>query len=399
MPRILYVGRFEFAGADPAAIRVLAVGKALRDAGYDVEYASYTLVLNPQERAADGRYYYQGMPYANPCGESAPQPSRAKRILRYLAAGRIIVRWLARQDLSDVAAIIAYHGSSLLFLPLLHFSRRHGIPLVADCTEWFQPSHNLGGALGPLCWDSEYLMRVVYPRVGSMIAISSYLQRYYAQRNCRTIRIPLLVDLAEDRWKVSAQKFGHGLHLVYAGTPGKKDLLGIALRGLRLLRSAGVDVTLHLLGCSREQVVSICLQGDHAALRAVEDRVVFYGRVPQTEVPSYLARADFSILLREEARYAQAGFPTKLVESLAVGLPVILNPTSDIAEYVHDGVEGIVLPEASIAAFVAGVQRAAALTPDERTKMADAARHRAQASFDYRNYITLLADFIAQQRG
>ena len=38
-----------------------------------------------------------------------------------------------------------------------------------------------------------------------------------------------------------------------------------------------------------------------------------------------------------------AGFPTKFVESISCGVPVIMNDTSDIRQYLSDGKNGILI--------------------------------------------------------
>ena len=50
--------------------------------------------------------------------------------------------------------------------------------------------------------------------------------------------------------------------------------------------------------------------------------------------------ADFTILLRNRNRATMAGFPTKIVESLACGTPVITTRTSDLEHYIVDGDTG-----------------------------------------------------------
>ena len=64
-------------------------------------------------------------------------------------------------------------------------------------------------------------------------------------------------------------------------------------------------------------------------------------------VPSYYAIADFMVLLREQTRKSNAGFPTKFSESFMSGTPVIANLTSDLGRYLMDGDTGFVVSEPS----------------------------------------------------
>jgi glycosyltransferase involved in cell wall biosynthesis len=126
-------------------------------------------------------------------------------------------------------------------------------------------------------------------------------------------------------------------------------------------------------------------------------RIVWHGRVPHESVPQYLAAADFSVLLRRPERYAMAGFPTKVVESLATGTPVIVNHTSDLSEYIRDGKEGIVVDGYSAEGLAAALERAASLGQSDRSRMRLAAQRRALVSFDYTQYVDAIREFIRAQ--
>ena len=80
---------------------------------------------------------------------------------------------------------------------LLSYCRERHISLIADCTEWYDASHLKGGPLGPFRWDTELRMRWLQPRIGRVIAISSYLAAYYQKLGCAVIRVPPLVDMGE----------------------------------------------------------------------------------------------------------------------------------------------------------------------------------------------------------
>jgi len=111
-----------------------------------------------------------------------------------------------------------------------------------------------------------------------------------------------------------------------------------------------------------------------------------------------LIGAHFAVLLRSNERFAQAGFPTKVVEALAAGLPLITNVTSDIDQYVRDGVEGFLVDDCSERALAKGIQRALGTSPEKLIEMSVACRRQAEVSFDYRNYVTQLSQFFSRLR-
>jgi glycosyltransferase involved in cell wall biosynthesis len=122
------------------------------------------------------------------------------------------------------------------------------------------------------------------------------------------------------------------------------------------------------------------------------------GRIPREDVLRELSRSDFTVLIRsEEQRYAKAGFPTKFAESLATATPVISNATSDIADYLQDGVNGYLVSACSSEALTVALQKAICLTYEERVSMQQAARRTAEEYFDYARYKEPLKEFIEQK--
>lgn len=397
---IVYVGNFCFPDGDAGGTRVLGIGKALRETGYRVVFAGMEKRGREEDRHSDGEYCYHGFSYVPETDQGHGRLARLKRGLLTHAIGTTTMRRLHAMDLSTTQAIIAYCAPAALLWQLVHFCHKRRLALIADCTEWYDPGHVWGGSLGPIRWDSELRMRWLQPKIGWVIAISSFLEHYYRDRTCEVVRIPPLVDLNQpDRQPAAHAARDDGLlHLVYAGSPGKKDLLITAIHGLCELRAAGAPVELHLVGLTRS-ATETCM-GEHSfLLDQMGKAIIYHGRVPHAAALKLVAQADFSILVRPDERFAHAGFPTKLVESLSLGVPVIANLTSDIGEYVRDGQEGILLDGSDPEAFAVGVRRSLAMPKEHRTAMRAFARQRALECFDYRNYVAALNEFVERAVG
>ena len=394
-PKILYTGSFLFPEGDAAAARVLGIARALRDNGYDVIMAGGES-HGPQNGHASGSdsrtYSYDGFS-CWPQGHLNRDGNPFKRLVPFVSAGRGTLRQLTGE--SGVAAMIAYDPGSPMLLRLSRYAKTHRIPLILDLTEWHQGGHLPGGWFGARSIDNELRMRYLYPHMGHVMAISSYLTGYYHERGCRVLRVPPLVDLENRKWQTAPVPSPGPLRLVYAGNPGKKDLLGHMVQGLDLLGSRRHDVQLHLIGVAPEQLAG--MMGSHgAALERIGSSLVCRPRAAQGSVPQILSSFDFSVLLRPHSRYAEAGFPTKLVESLSSGLPIITNVTSDIFEYVRDLEEGVIVPGYSPAAFAHTIQRVLDLPRERRQYMREKAKERARLSFDYRRHSAEIGNFMQQ---
>ena len=111
------------------------------------------------------------------------------------------------------------------------------------------------------------------------------------------------------------------------------------------------------------------------------------------EVRAKVHDADFSLLIRESLRFANAGFPTKFVESMSVGTPVIANKTSDLATYLIDGVTGFLVAEPTLDFLSKSIQRAAELSLAEKQTMRKETLAMAKKSFDASIYAPHLEQF------
>lgn len=396
MAKIIYTGIFRFPDKGAAAARVLGIGKALRAAGHEIEFAGWEDQGRQEDLKPEG-YYYQQFRYV-PQRDLPTEPAALiKRAMRFIQYGKNTLQWLEAQELKKIHTVIAYGGGGTWFLTKLKaLCSSKGVKLIIDSAEWYDPCNVPGGRFGLPYWDSEFRMRYINVSIGRLIVISSYLERYYLGKGCKVLRVPPLVDLDEARWRnppLHRIVSDGTLRIGYAGTPGKKDLLGNVLLGLWALRKVGVPLELHLIGPALEEVTA-CLGADASILNEIKNSLILHGKVPQALVPHLLAKMDFTVLLRPCERYAEAGFPTKLVESLAAGVPVIANPTSDIAEFVRDGKEGILLADHLPETFAAGVKRAFAMSREQMEFMRCSAKSCAELFFNFKNYSKQLGNFI-----
>jgi glycosyltransferase involved in cell wall biosynthesis len=80
------------------------------------------------------------------------------------------------------------------------------------------------------------------------------------------------------------------------------------------------------------------------------DRVRFAGRVPESEVPRYLAAVDVGVVADDLTRYAS---PMKLLEYMAMGKAVVAPDLPNIRDVLSDGVEGLLFEPGSASSLAA----------------------------------------------
>ncbi len=183
--------------------------------------------------------------------------------------------------------------------------------------------------------------------------------------------------------------------LLYAGLPGRKDLLKEILVALASLAPAERGrIEFRLLGPTRQDLLRL-LGRSSGLLDALGDTVKPLGRVPHNRVLAELHEASFAVLLRPDRRYANAGFPTKVPESLAAGAPILLNFTSDLADFLGDGTAVVEIRDGSAAEVEKALRRVLALSQDELQDLRRCARTKAEQHFDYRLYRDSFARYLA----
>ena len=399
---VFYTGAFKFPDQDAGAKRVMGIAQALRQGGFEVIIAGTEEAPRCADRQDEVGYMYRGFRCQPERQRSAPRwLRRGRRLLETHFVGLTAMKRLRAVDPASLRAVIAYNSSSLLLGQLIAFGRRHGIPVIADTPEWYDPRQLALGRLSPFWLDSEVRMRLLQPRVGNIIAISRFLESYYARTGCHVLRVPPLVDMsvAERYRQTVPDSLGPPtvLRLAYAGVPGKKDLVGNVVRAVSLLGADMRRVSLKLVGPTRTEVQHL-LQADASLLDRLADRVVCCGRHSQMDAMALVAAADFTVLLRPEARFTRAGFPTKLVESLSLGVPVMANLTGDIGEYLADGQQGIVLPGPSAEACCQGLRRLLTMPKSHWIAMRTKAWEKARAAFAFELFTEPLCTFVDEAR-
>lgn len=382
---IAYVGPFLFPWGQPGSRRVYGITRALTACGYKVIVGSGQWGphgLHTDEVCSDIKYVCLGdLP--------APKSTVGQKLTQlFYESGQRTVAWLESMPMRPRFVFVYGAGAPFMYR-ICKWCRTNNIPLIADVVEWYDASHMTGGFFGPFHISAKIAMHYYFPRCSGVIAISEYLTEHYQRASTPVLRVPPIMDVSGIDIAPQVESIiGRRIRLIYAGTPGKKDMLATIIRGVFAVDPLGNVFELEILGPSIEQVRQLLIDQD------LPPFVNVLGLVPQASIAARLQRADFSVLLREPQRSANAGFSTKFVESLANGTPIIANLTSDMHLYLHDGVEGVICVDHTEKSFADALRRIVNMSPEYLLDMRKCAREQAENSFDYRNYINMFSSFL-----
>lgn len=333
---ILYIGGFELPDKNAAAHRVLSNAKALREIGYETVFIGVS-----KEIASDVELISTQAKYEEFKAYAIPYPRSISEWKRYLTdASRYIE---LANTIEHLKAIICYNFQSVVLNKIRKYCKREGLRCIADVTEWYSGSGRSLPVRILKAADTFYRKRVVQKKLDGLIVISRFLENYYGE--CKNvIYIPPLTDFRQ-KMKPSEKptKLSTPLRLIYAGSPGLKDRIDLLIMALSQVKR---NVHLDIVGITKEEYLK--LHPEHKTGKYLRPDIMFHGRLSYNKTLEFVRQADFSCFFREHNRVSEAGFPTKFVEAISLGTPVITNKSSNIEDYLQDNANGILLESLSI---------------------------------------------------
>jgi glycosyltransferase involved in cell wall biosynthesis len=313
---VLYIGGFELPDKNAAAHRVVGIAKGLRKIGYRVIFLNS---LKNENTVKSRKQQYFGFD----CYEY-----KRERIQDYLFTAKTVIAMIKR---IHPLAIIAYNYPALALQRINRLCKKYGVKCFADTTEWYVAKEENQIYRIIKNFDSKYRMEIVHKKLDGIIAISRYLYNYYNEQ-ISTVLIPPTVDITDVKWeKVSNIKHDNITTFIYAGSPSStKEELDVIVKNI-IVASEENRILFKIVGITKDEFIKMYSWTD-----VLPDIICFYGRIPHGETIKIVKDADWSIILRRNGKAVQAGFPTKLVESISCGTPVIVNHFSNVIDYLDE---------------------------------------------------------------
>lgn len=266
---------------------------------------------------------------------------------------------------SDVSAIHA--------IAIKWWCRFNRIPCIFDATEWYSKEQFANWRTAIPYWEKNVMNRFVIDRKMRVIAISSYLYDYFKNKGCKVTQIPIIYNQNVCNSSSKRNKKSDILQIIYAGSHLKMDNIPLVIEALSILPEVlCAKIRFVIYGLRKEQIES-CVPLE--VLEKVKNSLSIMGRRPNDEVMSAYEDADFSIVLRDPSlRVNRAGFPSKVVESMRLGVPVICNYSSDLRDYLTHNENSIIIDHLNAVELSACLQNLAQMLPGDKIRISQNAR-------------------------
>lgn len=361
MRTIIYIGNFAFPDKNASGKRVLANCLCFQKMGFR------TACIGPGDGTTESQY--------NVTSYTIKSGSSVKRVINN-DVKRIINILENEKNTNQLCAIILYGA---LFtqrenLKIIEWCKINLIKVIYDQVDWFELNwHNPLRAI--VRWNNNRLMnKSVIPSCDGVICISKYLEKYHKNSGCKTVVIPPLsivhsdIDISQNNKK--------DIIFAYAGTSTDihrpveqwKDRIDLFLEILSEFSTCEEvrEFCINIYGFTYDQYINMfpTKLAKHAreVVETLGKRIVFHGRVANSEAVNGIKNADFTFLIRNKKRSTMAGFPTKVSESISIGTPVICNDTSDLLDYILNEKNGVILP---LSEMKNGIKKILQMTNDD----------------------------------
>ena len=268
------------------------------------------------------------------------------------------------------------------------------IPLFLEQCEWYDPSNFKFKKYDYLYQRYIKHFDNYFYKSSGIIAISTLLEKHFIKQNLNTIRIPTILDVKNIKYNTISSN--EKCVLVYTGNPGRsKELLLPIIKVFANHLDIRNFFEFRIYGPTYEKVL-LNIDNRSDLLEKTKDTVKIFGKVPQENIEKIIRDADFQMFFRPKRLSSEAGFPTKLGESMAVGTPVISNGTGDIGMYLKNEKNGYLTNDFSEETIEKVLRKIMKLDEFTYCNMRVEARNTAELFFDYRKYMEKILKLVSK---
>lgn len=366
---------------DAGAIRQHSFAKIVNELGYKCIVVGMGNTTNFKQADFEGVAYYS-LRYK----KSTLMFRLLGRCAYFINIGRVLQK-IASQKIKGILVVSADKPT---LRRIEYFAKKNNIQLYYDSVEWYSASEFKRGEKDREYKHNDKMNRIYIDNKYKVFAISSFLENHFKNKHVNTVRIPVIMDTSSAKY---AKEEHEKITIVYAGSMSAKDRIQNFISAFcNLPESDRSKFIFNIIGLTYEQYKK---NVGELPSTVVNSALFFRGRISNDEVLHYLRQADFTVLLRpQDERYAKAGFPTKVVESLMMATPVICNYTSDLDQYLFDGYNAVILEDDSYDSSAKALERIQNYSREDLQKMYNQARFTAEKHFDWRGYVDIFRNFI-----
>lgn len=299
--------------------RALAYLKALSE----LNYKASVFFLMPDAKSSRMSEDFPGVSVTY-CWEQGFHRGRISKYLSYCSYLFSIYRMVKPGD------IVYLYGNVDCFMLLSH---KKGVHIFHERTEHPETHPPKGIFFRPSI--RRYISAC--KRIDGLFVISTCLRDYFIENGVSNDKITIVNSIVDTSRFEGLEKQESEPYFAYCGNGNnKKDKVDELIKVFARVAKRHEEIKFYIIGPTKQVYKD---EKDNVQLvheLGLDDRVVFTGMKPASEVPQLLVNAKALFLTRPDTLQNRAGFSTKLGEYLASGNPVVAAGVGDIPLYLKD---------------------------------------------------------------
>ncbi|HZU60918.1 MAG TPA: glycosyltransferase family 4 protein, partial [Solirubrobacteraceae bacterium] len=270
-------------------------------------------------------------------------------------------------------------------------ARARRTPLILNVADlWPDSAVQLGALSNPRAIAlAERLERFAYRHSAAITVPTAGIRNTLLERGWppdTVIHFPNAVDV--ERFAALEPPAGPPRRLIYCGTVGMAQGVGTLIDAAGELRQTGPELEFLIVGDGAERA--------ELAQRAIGqglDNVRFLGRVDRDRVPELLGGADIAALSLRDLPLFEDALPSKLLEYMAAGRPVVASAAGDVARLLERSGGGLVSGPGDAAGLAQSI-RDLVSDPDRARELGASGRRYVSAHYSREAFVERLEEIM-----
>jgi glycosyltransferase involved in cell wall biosynthesis len=259
-------------------------------------------------------------------------------------------------------------------------AQRLGIPFVFETVDVW-PDVPIGMGILRNGWQARWITRRVnriYAEARLIVALSDGMKEQIQSHGVPAEKVMVSYNGTRlDAFPYLERPAREGLHIIYTGTVGKANGVGVLADLSRLLVQRGIQgVRFTVLGGGND-LANVKARVKELGVQNIE----FISTVSKEEVGNWLAKADVGVVTFAPFPVLEANSANKFYDYVASGLPVLINYEGWQAEYLKEIGCGLSSGMGNLEGLADNVERLLN-EPDLRIQMGRNGRRLAEEKFD-----------------
>lgn len=398
MNKILYIGDFDVSNENVQSSLVINNCLLLRKIGFEAILVSVNRrKTNWEVSKLNGPYgfEYYDLPYTFTINGFVKQHSIKNRIVS-------LIDELVCQN--QIKYVFSYQSPSYasVFKGICLLFRKKGLVHIVNCADItiFSGQKLFRRIVMGLNWHFYHKYLKEYSN--GLICVSEFIRGYFNYPSAKCLVLPPLFDCDSFSYLDDFEKDRETETVfLYAGTPfvingkkaktkGMKDRLDKIIDIFLQAEKKECKFKFYIIGLDQNQYISSVPR--HGSALLASSKICFLGKLSHSITLEKIRKADFTINFRDKNVMNNAGVSTKMVESISLGTPVVLNKIGEVEKYLCNKKNAFFLEENDFDYNLDLINWLCSLTIEERGKIKKNCI--LENPFDYRLYVNYLNDFL-----